>query len=80
MARGSTEKSTNKTDCIGDLLHWLNVIARDEFVIGIEKLYTSLLEHTLGQEQTFDMWQAWTNKRTKSIAIKDGSLHSCGLL
>jgi len=55
MVRGSTEKSTNKTDCIGDLLHWLNVIARDEFVIGIEKLYTSLLECTLGQEQTFDM-------------------------
>jgi len=54
MVRGSTEKSTNKTDHIGDLLHWLNVIARDEFVIGIEKLYISLLERTLGQEQTFD--------------------------
>ena len=54
MSRESTEQDTNKADRIGDLLHWLNIIARNEFVIGIEKLDTRLLERTLGQEQTLD--------------------------
>ena len=54
MNRESTDQNTNKTDRISDLLHWLNVIARNEFVIGVEKLDTSLLERTLGQEQTLD--------------------------
>jgi len=54
MSRESTQQDTNKADCIGDLLHWLNIIARNEFVIGIEKLDTRLLECTLGQEQMLD--------------------------
>jgi len=55
MSRESTEQDINKADRIGDLLHWLSIIARNEFVIGIEKLDTRLLECMLGQEQMLDM-------------------------
>ena len=55
MSGESTNQNINKTDHISDLLHWLNVIARKEFVIGAEKLDSSLLECMLGQEQTLDM-------------------------
>ena len=55
MSGESTDQNINKTDHISDLLHWLNVIARKEFVIGAEKLDSSLLECMLGQEQTLDM-------------------------
>jgi hypothetical protein len=39
---------------ICDLLHWLDVVARNELLICIEELDSSLLEVSLGKQETFD--------------------------
>lgn len=39
---------------VGDLLHRLDVVTRDELVVGIEKLDSCLLESTLGEEKSLD--------------------------
>ena len=43
---------------VRDLLHRLNVVARDELVIGVEELNACLLERALGEQETLDARQA----------------------
>jgi hypothetical protein len=43
-----------KTYGVRDLLDGFDVIARNEFVVGVEELDAGLLKCTLGQQQTLD--------------------------
>jgi hypothetical protein len=49
-----TEEDKWITNSIGNLFHGLNVVAGDQFIIGIKELDTSFFESTLGQEKALD--------------------------
>jgi hypothetical protein len=40
--------------CVCDLLNGLNVVARDELVVGVEELDAGLLERALSEKQPLD--------------------------
>ena len=42
------------TYSVGDLLHRLDVIARDELVVRVEELDAGLLERPLREQETLD--------------------------
>lgn len=42
------------TYCVGDLLHWLDIVARDQLVVGVEELNPRFLECTLREQETLD--------------------------
>ena len=46
------------THSIRNLLHRLDVVARNELVIRVEELDTRLLERALGEQETLDARQA----------------------
>jgi hypothetical protein len=51
---------------IGNLFDRLNVIARDELVVSVEKFNSSLLERTLCQKETLDSRKTWKKKTFKA--------------
>ena len=67
-------KDTKRTTySIRDLLHRLDVVARNKLVIGVEELNTRLLERALGEQETLDT-------RQTLVRVVIGLLNQCQLL
>ena len=55
----TTEYDVETTYSVGDLLHGLDVIARDELVVRVEELDAGLLERSLREQETLDTGQTF---------------------
>jgi hypothetical protein len=53
-----------ETYCIRDLLDRLNIVARDQFIVGVEKFDAGLFEGSLSQQQAFNAGKTYLNVGT----------------